>query len=261
MILAQHNNSTHIFNEMTTAGSAMAVWQKIENLPSDSVILLDIDDTIIMPVSKVFRLGADLNPIDEIKQNKSAYTDYATIVSNWRLQRKVRLVDEHWPAALQQIRKKFSVFGLTKIDSGCMGNIPSMEEWRYAELKNMGIEFSQEYPSNLQSHSLHNTGNKPVYYKGLFLTGSATKAQTLEQYREFLTGTAIAMVDDRPQQLEDIKSFCQKYSFNFLGILFEGMQKLNEKPDREIAAFQKNYLVTHAQWLEDEEALEIFKSF
>lgn len=107
-----------------------------------SIILIDIDDTIITPVSKAFRTLPHNKMIDEIKKNKENYDNYEAIVSNWRLQRKAMLIDRDWPKLILKLKQESEVYGLTKMDTGRFGNIESVEDWRYKELKSLGITFS-----------------------------------------------------------------------------------------------------------------------
>jgi len=83
--------------DFETADSAAKVYDLIiKNAPANTLIsiFLDVDDTIIIPKSKTFRAAPYNQMIDRIKDNKSNYDNYEEIVSNWRLQRKVMLIDE-----------------------------------------------------------------------------------------------------------------------------------------------------------------------
>ncbi|MES2215105.1 MAG: hypothetical protein V4485_03690, partial [Pseudomonadota bacterium] len=58
------------------AHTATEVLEYVKDLPSDAVIFLDIDDTIITPKSKAFRAGAPHTIIDAIKKEKDSYPNY-----------------------------------------------------------------------------------------------------------------------------------------------------------------------------------------
>lgn len=100
--------------------------------------------------------------IENIRRDKGKYKQYEQIVSNWRLQRKVMLLDNNWSNILKQLQDQYQVYGLTKMDIGKFGKIESMEEWRYQELKSLGISFSinDNLPKNEQKGS--------IFYKGIF---------------------------------------------------------------------------------------------
>ncbi len=230
------------------AKTASEVAAGLHGIPQNAIIFIDIDDTIITPVSKTFRRAPYNKLIDAIKKNKEQYQNYEEIISNWRLQRKVMLIDENWPTILQQLKEKFAVYGLTKIDIGKFGNIDSMEKWRYQELESLGIQFSNQLDLS------DNTVNGAAFYKGIFMTGVNSKSQTLLHYLQYLKTDTIVMLDDRVEYLEDIGLFCEKNAMQFVGILFRGLEQFCDTQDPSVALFQKEFLIKHAEWLEDEEA-------
>lgn len=240
-----------------TVKTCHQIADSLKELPRHSLIFIDVDDTIITPASKAFRVPAHHQIIDEIKRNKELYPHSEIIVSNWRLQRKIQLVDPLWPALIQDLKKDHSVFGLTKMDTGHYGVIPSMESWRYEELKKLGIEFSQD--ERLTEHKLPNNmtlSNTPSFYKGIFFTGFASKGDVVRSYQDHLLPSCphISLIDDRQEQLEDIGSLCETLSIPFTGIHFSGASAISPQPDAAIMAFQKNYLLENYKWLEDDEA-------
>jgi hypothetical protein len=246
----QDPETTLLFVEAKTASEAVNC---LNDIPQGAIIFIDIDDTVITPVSKTFRKTPYNKLIDEIKKNKAKYQNYEEIVSNWRLQRKAMLIDENWPAILVQLKEKFAVYGLTKMDVGKFGNIESMEKWRYEELKSLGIEFSNRF--NIPDIII----NGSSFYKGLFMTGPNSKSQTIFHYLEYLKTNTIVMLDDREKYLEDIGQFCEKNAMRFVGILFRGLEQFRDTQDPSVALFQKEYLIKYAEWLEDEEAIGMMR--
>ena len=237
-----------------TVRSTLEIESCLKDLPKDSMIFIDIDDTIITPISRTFRVAPYNKLMDNIKKNKDAYPNYMQIVSNWRLQRKVMLLDEKWPAIMMKLKERFSVYALTKMDTGKFGNISSMEKWRFEELKSLGIEFSKS--DQIPNDMLNDGQNNPRFYNGIFITGEKSKGQTLEIYSEFIKADVVVMIDDRIEHLEDVGAFCDKHSIKFIGLLFKGLENLKERPDPAVSSFQSKHLIENAQWLEDEEALK-----
>ncbi|CEO17330.1 hypothetical protein RMONA_04725 [Rickettsia monacensis] len=235
-----------------TADSAAKIYDLIiKNAPIDAYILLDVDDTIITPKSKTFKKPPYNQMIDRIKENKSNYDNYEEIISNWRLQRKVILIDEEWVEVINKLKTKFPVYGLTQMNTGEFGNIPSMQDWRYKELKSLGIEFSDN-----EELAIYNSGQKDdvICYKGIFITGNHSKSGTLSKFSDKLKASFIVFVDDRTKHVEDVRDYCKKNNIGFLGILFDGLKHLTGEPDPKLAEFQESYLIENAKWLEDEEA-------
>lgn len=230
------------------AKTAHQILAYLAGIPENSIIFVDIDDTIITPVSKTFRRAPYNQLIDDIKKAKSQYKNYEEIVSNWRLQRKAMLIDSNWPDVLLELKTKHKVYGLTKMDTGKFGNINSMEEWRYNELQSLNIRFSEDH--TVPQGSI----NSASFYKGLFITGNNSKSQTISHYLQYFNTDTFVMIDDREEHLEDIKQFCDKNSIKFIGILFNGLEKFQDIPKHDVVLLQKKYLIENAKWLEDEEA-------
>jgi hypothetical protein len=228
----------------------------IKNIPANTLISIffDVDDTLITPKSKTFKKPPYNQMIDRIKENKSNYDNYEEIVSNWRLQRKVILIDEEWVEVINKLKEKFPVYALTQMNTGEFGNILSMQDWRYKELKSLDVEFSDN-----EKLVIYNLGQKDdaIFYKGIFITGNHSKSGTLSKFSEELNASFIVFVDDRTKHVEDVRDYCKKNKIGFLGILFDGLKNLTDEPDPKLAEFQESYLIENAQWLEDDEAYQL----
>lgn len=234
-----------------------------KKLPPQTIFFIDIDDTIITPVSKAFRLGAIHNLIDKIKKHKESHPNYEKLLSNWRLQRKVMLIDPKWPEVLGSLKKSFSVYGLTKMDTGRFGNIESVEDWRYRELLNMGIKFTQNSPTGGKipqylQEELWQT-NTPCFYHGIFLTGSGSKVDVLSLYKDILNISSIVLIDDREEHLNAVEEFCLNHKIEYKGIRFTGAQHVTPLPDLDVVEFQEEYLLKHMIWLEDDIAEKMLR--
>lgn len=255
MIIQEDFQDIYQEAKLFEAYSAQEIQEHLESLPQDSVIFVDIDDTIITPSSKAFRSppsntinGGIKNIIDEIKSHKEKYPNYQDIISNWRLRRKVVLLDDHWPTLTNQLKERHFIYGLTKMDVGKFGLIPSIEEWRYKELESLGVQFSQNdlLPSDILDGA--------SFFKGIFFTGENSKSQTIGYYLSVLKPLTIVMIDDRFEHLKDIQFFCKQQGINFWGIHYKGLEKLTDLPNPNVVNFQKEYLIRNMQWLEDDEA-------
>ena len=247
--------ATTAMADFLRAKSAGEVVNYLTKLPQDSIIFVDVDDTLITPVSKTFRAPPHNQLIDEIKEHRDQYPRYEEIVSNWRLQRKVMLLDHSWPSALTKLKRKFTVYGLTKMDVGPFGNIESMEKWRYNELKSLGIRFSDN--KDIPASNI----NGAMYYRGIIATGANSKSQAIGCYLPYLQTKTMVMIDDRLPHLEDVEAFCNANSIHFVGIWFQGLGTLKDVPNPAIAELQREHLIKHAEWLEDDRAALLIPSF
>ena len=233
--------------------SAYEILDIAKNLPDNTVFFLDVDDTIITPKSKTFRKAPYNKIIDQIKLNKDNIDNYKEILSNWRKQRKIILLDEQWPEVIQKLKDNFLVYALTKIDIGEFGNISSMEDWRYNELKGLDVVFSQ------QAIDKNYVSNGSSFYHGILMTGDNSKSNTLNNFNELLSLKSIVMVDDRIEYLRDIENYCNNNEIFFTGIKFDRLSIINDVQEEKVFYLQKKYLLEKKVWLEDEDALGLLQ--
>jgi len=243
--------------QITTAYTLQDVQDVLSKIKEDSVIFIDVDDTLITPKSTMFRATSPYRfLIDDLKKNRDQFPNFETILSRWRLQRKTILVSEEWPQFIHTLKNKYPVYALTKMETGKIGDIPSMEKWRYDELKEKGISFTPSC-NGVSEDTFAIDSSKPyppAFYKGIFITGSYNKSDVLRVFLKTQHPTQIVLIDDRPEYLQDAIEECNRQSIPFIGILFKGTELIQGQADPKIAEFQKEYLFEHAQWLEDEEA-------
>lgn len=256
-----------LLSVILTAATAQEVYEQILRFSCEKKWLLffDIDDTLLTPVSALFRKEPHKHLITDIKKNKNLYPHYEQIVSSWRLQRAIMLTDPAWPLILDILKKQFPVFGLTKIDTGSFGLINSMELWRFNELSQKQLFFSEtSYGQNEPYYfSLDAQASVPgdaSLYRGILMTGKASKPQTVEYFLAsdtLLAGNSIIVIDDLKEQLELMQAWATARNIPFVGIHFTGAQNIQGEAHEAIVALQKKRLLTQAQWLEDDQAYEI----
>jgi hypothetical protein len=246
--------STHQYSTILPAYNLEETVQYLKaHLCVNCTVFIDVDDTLITPKSNAFRNGYESRlMIDRIKKNKDQYPkeQFEAILSNFRLQRTIKLIDTKWPETIEWLKNEYDVYALTKIDVGSLGNIPSMEEWRYQELKSLGIEFSETRYftfAPIQGHS-------PKFHKGIFMTDMLDKGSVIEVLIKTTDLPQIVLIDDSLEQLQDVARVCDDYKIPFLGILFKGISEIQGVPNPEVTHFQEEFLIQKAQWLEDEDA-------
>lgn len=233
------------------------VQEIFKTATADSIVLCDVDDTIITPKSKMFRYNSEFkNLIDVIKKNRENIPNFDTIIGNWRLNRKAMLVSSLWPSIIADLKtKNIPTYALTQLDTGKVGPIESMEEWRYQELKNLGIEFTHKFneKENYIVISSDQGTSHAVFHKGFFLTGLHSKAQLVKEIISVQKPDHIYFIDDRKDHVIAVEEVAKEASILYTGIFYKGVELLDGKPNELIVTEQKKQLLENAQWLEDEE--------
>lgn len=245
-------------SKIIMAHKAEEVLQAIHSFSQDAIVLLDVDDTLITPVSKTFRSsmnGEVKNIIDEIKGDKEKYPNFEDIISGWRLQRKIRLTDPKWPEIFKILHENHTIFALTQMNTGPFGRILSMEGWRHQELSSLGLVFTETTVTQKNKAK-----EAAALYKGIMMTGKLSKSETLSFFEKHLPSAPIVFVDDRRKHIEDVAAYCQIRGLDYLGILFQEGFSSEEPQNPKVVSFQKDTLVKEGLWLEDDQAEEMMKS-
>mgnify|MGYP002084080293 FL=1 len=249
--------------QITTAHTLKEVQEALSKVKEGAVIFLDVDDTLITPKSNIFRAKSPYRfLIDDLKKNKDHYPNFEAILSHWRLQRKTILVCQEWPELINTLKRSYPLYALTKMESGSIGDIPSMEKWRYEELQEMGISFTPIFNGTSEETfvTYSSKAHPPAFYKGIFITGSFNKSDVLHAFLKTQKPTQIVLVDDREEYIKDALEECNRQSIPFLGVLFKGTELILGQPNPKVAEFQKQYLLEKAQWLEDGEAEKMMEA-
>lgn len=201
------------------------------------IIFIDIDDTILTPKSLSVQNGL----INQLKKDLDAKF-YNEIISYWRVNRQILLLDKNWPQVINDLKKKFLVFGLTRMEWGKFGEIEQMEKHRFEELEKLNILFSQP------------NSNYPFFYKGIFFAppNQHDKGEIIEMIKETLNIKKIVFIDDLQENLDDVAKVCAKYRIEYTPFAYK-VKKIPADPD--IMQLQYQLLVTKKKWLEDEEAI------
>jgi len=223
-------------------------------LSPGSVVLLDVDDTLITPVSAFFHTDPYMKVLDSLKAEH--HPELPHILGNWRLQRRVQLVDPSWPQWIADLQQKgVLVLALTQLHSRTYGPIASMEQWRHDELATMGLHFSDPLSSSEPLTLLSSTEGEATYYKGILITGPFSKAQTFGAFLAHIDRpTHVTFMDDRESHLKVMDAWCLAHHIPFEGYHFKGLERFTQKADPRVAAFQQEHLLTQHTWVEDEEA-------
>jgi hypothetical protein len=244
----------------------------LETCQEGDVVFVGIDNTVQTISSYLFQT----NPLDPLSQGQRLIESPETLpdaaceafVSRWRLSRRTQLVHKDWPALIEKTKAQGAlVYGLTQISTGACGVMSRVEEWRYNELYQLGIHFTPTYldhgdfPLEECSKTEPACESGPVFYKGIFFTGSIAqdKSILLNLYLKKRVPRRIIVIDDRIAQIQSAQEVA--FPGAFIGIYFRGVDlavrpPVSEEQLEEIKNLQKIHL-QQGMWLENEEALHI----
>lgn len=230
---------------------------ELDQLQSGDWFIVDVDDTLITPQAMMFRPSSPFNSlIDDLK--KEAPFNLAEIVSTWRLNRKIMLVEQEWPAILEMLKNKgVTVLALTSMHTGTFGKISSMEHWRANELKSLGITFSP-FAVNTIEILIDSEQQPATLHQGILFTGSHSKPDVLKSFiAKYETPFKILFFDDRLLQIELLQELCVDMHIPYQGYHYLAVTKLPYNSATDYGAIQTKALLDNCQWLEDKDAKEM----
>lgn len=173
------------------------------------------------------------------------------------------LVDQANPKIIQNLQNRsIKVIALTRFFTGKIGTIPSISDWRFNELKNFGIDFSNAFPNNnnIVFNQFSYEDKHPEFKSGiLFTTLAVSKGDLLKAFLDQINWkpTKVIMIDDLIDNLKSVED-----SLNKMGIAFEGYEyraylKYPSHYDKKVAEYQMKYLIDHEKWINRDQAKKL----
>lgn len=264
--LAVGNNIQQI-DSFTQAADALNAADK------NTLVLFDVDDTLIEPASMLFRPQTIENEayrpwIKElvttvyVSSNKPEAENYYGSI--WKVQEALLLIEPEIVKTIVTMQNRgVTVMALTALRTGAYFTIPSLPEWRFNQLKDLGINFSRANFPDMVFNELPkgDDGNYPVLYHGILCTSTSSKGAVLGAFldRTNWKPDLVIFLDDSMKRVEQVAAEMRKRGIPFQGYQYMGAEFLPGELDKEVAEFQLKYLVEHEEWLSEDEARSLMK--
>ena len=205
----------------------------------NTIVLKDIDDTLITPISDNTIFIDELKA--EHKKDPTRYPHFDEMISIWRLERKMKLVSVAWPTIIEQFHQKKSLcYALAQMNVGKVGYIESMSTWRYTELKTLGIQFTRTYNGERQ---IDNFIEASQFSNGIFMSPGGKNFVVEKILHDNPHITRVIFIDDRKDHVADVKTACDKFpKVTYHGIVYRGVDLVRAKSDQNIMDLQKHLL-------------------
>lgn len=237
----------------------------IPQINEETLVLFDVGDVLLVPENAL--LQGKIKAIRE--QLRAAYLAplgqerhkhlWSLVLQGERRQ----LVEPHTPQVIENLQQKGAkVMALTALQTGPLGTIESMEDWRLGHLRTHGIQFTQvaaplEY---FVLNELVQDDYSPVYKTGALFTYKHSKGQTLTAFLNRISWKpgCIVFVDDKREMLDDVAAAAQALSIPFLGFHYQVAYGLRKPLDEQLTERQFKHLVEHGVWVTESEARKLF---
>ena len=263
-------NYNTCFAEIIQTNDTKVIKKTLESIDTDTLVTFDIDDVLIIPKDQILQTKnrkylEKLNQrLEQSVGKKNADIFYSIIFT----QRDNGPVDVKMKDIISELQSKgIKVLALTNCFTGSFGNIESMEDWRYNELKKHGYHFDLSWrvlkPKVFTG--LEKTGkglsaknsSMPVFKSGIVFTSAVSKGQALEAFLQYarIVPKKIIFVDDKRKHLESVEEIAKSHNIPFIGIEYTAVSNIPASPLREKRAnLQYEVLEKEKKWISDSEA-------
>ena len=244
---------------ITTYSVNSSTVQKIEEwIDKDTIILIELDDTLIMPKSKMFSFDSNpyrmfLNNLITLGERSPAYTK---AVANWYGQREVRLVEEGWIDFISRARAKGAkIYGICSMPLYLL----NIEEKRLKEIKDLGIIFDSKLNNSEEFEIKKEFPWFARFHKGIIYNGPHSKHESILELfkianlspKKFLTFANVKY------EIKLVDKALRKFNMYFKSVLYLGSREVTGRPNEEIVKFQQRQLIETGKWHEDDEASKL----
>lgn len=247
---------------ITTIDEYKEVADLFNNADASTLITFDVDDTLITAHDVTAR---DVHyPIAFIVKAAMRYpwlvmrSEWERIGSLMFAQSKRFVFD---PIVIKLIRralkKDASVIALTSMQTGRMGVIPSMQEWRAHMLAQMGIDLSGQFEDHTFVQFNSPASRYPCLYQGVLCASHEPKGKVLGAFLDYadMKPSQIISFDDNRKALRSIGQECARRGIEFKGYLYLGADRVmgdwHKRFDLKRAMVQLDYLVRYGRWVPD----------
>jgi hypothetical protein len=220
----------------------------------DSIIIVEIDDVVIMPKSKMF--SGNGNPyrffITNLINLSSYVPEYKEVVVSWLSQRKVRLVEDEWKDFVKQAKKKKAkVYGIVSVPF----LINNYEKKRALELKELGIIFSKNKKLKNKDVILDKKDGRPVFfYKGIIFAAEQNRDEIIKAFFDKIGGhpKKLLTFDNIKYRVKQIDRSVGIYNMDYFNTHYLAVTEAGDQPIPKIVRFQQRELIENLKWLEDD---------
>jgi hypothetical protein len=247
--------------EIIATTSLNPLKEAISKSQYNTFIVFDVDEVILTSEDQLFHPHY-IDRLMKFDKELATRLKEAEIDNLWSQvfkTRKAVLVDYEFPEILKLIKKnQRHSFALTKSNTGKVGSISKMEDWRINELKSLGVDFSLLSPFKeeiILNYSDYKKGT-PMYKEGVIFTCNKDKGKVLEEFlkKSLLKPAYLIFIDDKLENLVSVKKICNKLEIGFLGIHYKVLQEMPHLPlNEEKARLQLYRLETEKKWISDKE--------
>lgn len=244
--------------------NSVTIKNLLPKIDKGSIVLINIDDTIITPKSKMFSYKSPYKGfISDLNSAKKYNSNADQLIINLILNRQVALVEEDWLNFIKILEDKGAlVFGFTKTEQ-VLRKVEDFRQRKYQQLSEFGIKFTDKYNDKEVFNFDDNDRSSPSFYHGIIFTDVLSNALTLKNFINISNGYSfnnIIVFSNKKPELIEIANAFSDIEISYYGIEYLAVNERNETPEPNIVKFQQDMLFKTGKWVEDDVAKELMKN-
>lgn len=249
---------------ITYSVNSSTMQDLLKNLDQSSLVMINIDDTIITPKNIMLRYHSIYrNFMNDIVKGAEKNLNLRKAVAAYFLQRKIMLVEPNWPEFIEKLKNTGAlVYGIHAINPGLYYITKDPEDFIYQEIQSLGINFTQTIGNQTILKVPLKMNQYGFFYKGILFASELTRNQALLSFLKFsnIMPTKIIIIDVNKHQLQSINNLISNVRTDYYPVNYIGIENLQMSTNPDIINLQQQTLINQNQWLEDDEAELILKT-
>lgn len=227
---------------------------EINHLDADALVVFDVDHTLIMPHDMIFHPKAEpyFNQLLSTASHSLGQKKTEHLASICMLNMQTYLIDENILPLIQSLKdKQIKAIALTAMEMGKKGLIDSLEDWRYNQLKEKGIDFSNAFPDF----------ERQTFKYGILFSHKRPKGVVLAEFLNSLQlrPSKVIFIDDRLDFAQSVENEMRALGIEIQAFHYRASENIPFQFDKDLIKFQILYLIQFEEWLSDKEVKELIQ--
>lgn len=253
----------------------------LDKVDQQTLVVFDVDETLIKPTDAALQFlwkpavfsKADVQWMTRLRAKLRSYLTAAysscpdqAFKKAWSQQLLKSSYVPIEPITVETIKKLqkrgIKVIALTACRAGRRGDIPALQQWRFDELKKLGIDFSDAFSFKEKwfDELPLNEGYHPMYYQGILMaTYTIPKGRVLASFLDYCgwVPKKILFFDDRKDYVESVVQAMRERGISCRGYWYCAAIHQKAKLNRSLVQVQFDYLMQHGKMISEQEAVVI----
>lgn len=228
-----------------------------EWIDQDTLVLITLDDVLMRPDYMMLSYDSPYRSfIGNLESKAISDRSYAGYVVSWYSQREMVLMEEEWLSFIEIARSKgANVYGFAPMPI----DINDIEKYRYVELLNMGVQFTQTAGEQNVIALGKRRNWVSVFYQGVIYPGPLNIQKTIENLMKLsmIAPKKVIYFSNSYNDLSILGNALKKFEIDLKAIEYSAMEKYTPELNLDLIRFQQVYFLKHSKMLDDNEALQM----